>query len=452
MNHSTAKAHETFMVSVFMHSLLEGAKAAAVVKHSWQSLGLGDTLGLGFWIYTRKQGAGFLRRSSKLTFSLVLFVAVAGQSWKHLSPSKFSWSQIHIFSCLVETKQVNMQGKVPLSLYWIFLEGYIRVSPESEESSPSSSPFPGGRRFCCSQLESWGCCAKVLLWTGRVRTDGTGISHRWVGEADAGWRELCVEVTKAKFGWCLLPAEEAGGDLLTKHQAMGQKGQDIIFPFPQLAANCPAWYQGFQRWEHLETFWWIFLFWLAWGMCLFSSFLLSVVLKSCRAWLRRNETDLRCWDFFMVVCLWSNNFGQSGCQHLALAIMCLCVKSAAFLGKEEWENQELLRRTTKPATSVMRSLCLRVMWFLGKVLATGYFSAYAEMGFGSCQWLIKIHPLLHKARAYQIPEWDHDMWWGSVHVCSCWSRDPTFRALRLSDFLKDTAVVCSSSEGRSHSG
>lgn len=53
----------------------------------------------------------------------------------------------------------------------------------------------------------------------------------------------------------------------------------------------------------------------------------------------------------MVVCLWSNNFGQSGCQHLALTITCLCVKNAAFLGKEGWENQELLRRTTKPATS-----------------------------------------------------------------------------------------------------
>lgn len=31
-----------------------------------------------------------------------------------------------------------------------------------------------------------------------------------MGKADAGWRELCVEVTKAKFEWWLLPADEGG--------------------------------------------------------------------------------------------------------------------------------------------------------------------------------------------------------------------------------------------------
>lgn len=53
----------------------------------------------------------------------------------------------------------------------------------------------------------------------------------------------------------------------------------------------------------------------------------------------------------MLVYLWSNNFEHEWCYHFALTIMCLCMEKAAFPGKEDQENQELLRKAPKPVTS-----------------------------------------------------------------------------------------------------
>lgn len=198
----------------------------------------------------------------------------------------------------------------------------------------------------------------------------------------------------------------------------------------------------------------MFLFWLAWLIHFLSSFLLSVVLKCCRAWLRRNETDLGVLGLFhdMVVCLCSNKFGQNGCQHLALRVTCLCERNAAFLGKEEWENQ-LLSRTTKPASSMMRSSCLRVMWFLGKVLATDYFSAYAEMVFGWKHIHYFMMPKLTKSLSETPLVW-RVLWYLGLSPCVFLLTERPYISCTQTVLLpqRHSEFVHSSSEGHSHSG
>lgn len=255
-----------------MHGLLEVAKAAAVVKHSflratWQK-GVGYSQVSGFVVLIihqcpvfRKQWAGFLRRLSKMTHSLPKheFLAVARQSCEHWSCSgKFSWSRTHIFPSFVETKWVNMQAEAPRSLYCVFLEGYNRVWPQSEDSLSSSSPFLGGRRSCCSwqqssAVASWNavvasgstawvrrclCPVTVLLWTGPVRTDGTGhfpllgrARQMLVGGKSMGRRSL-----EQNLGGCLLFAEEAGRHL-PNTKWWGSKVSTLSFSFHKVLCS-----------------------------------------------------------------------------------------------------------------------------------------------------------------------------------------------------------------------
>lgn len=127
-----------------MHSLLEGAKAVAVVKYSWQSLGLGDTLGLGFWLYTRKQGAGFLRRSSKLLFSC----SFCGCDWAELG-------------AFVTILQVLMIPNPHLPLL-----GGAQIGKNAGWSSPELVlEFPGGLQQ--GVTSEWGVLTFLFLFPWR---------------------------------------------------------------------------------------------------------------------------------------------------------------------------------------------------------------------------------------------------------------------------------------------
>lgn len=211
-----------------MLSLLEVAKAAAVVKHSWQ-IGMGDLpgLGLGVWSYTKKQGAGFLERMSKVTFSSSA-CSFSGCGWAELGTFVTTLQVLMIPRPHLPQLSGDQTGKyagwTPLNLYWVFLEGYNRIWPESEEFSPSSSPFLGGRRFCCFQLECCGCCVKMLLWTGHVQVFPT---PTWVRQVLVRGSSVWKSLKQNLVGDCSLLKRQ--GDQLTKHQVMKQKGQDIFF-------------------------------------------------------------------------------------------------------------------------------------------------------------------------------------------------------------------------------
>lgn len=235
------------------------------MKHSclratWQKgVGYSEVSGFGVLIIHqcpvfRKQWAGFLRRVSKMTHSLPEreVLAVARQSCEHWSCScKFSWSWIHIFLSFVETKQVNMHAEVLLSLYCVFLKGYNKVWPQSEESLFSSSPFLGRSRSCCSWEQSsavaswsavvasgsvaWICrclyCVKVLLWTGPVRT------WRYRPFPTAGMEILVWEMARARFGWLAALCWRGRETVLPNTKRWDSKVRTLSFSFHKVLSD-----------------------------------------------------------------------------------------------------------------------------------------------------------------------------------------------------------------------
>lgn len=61
-----------------------------------------------------------------------------------------------------------------------------------------------------------------------------------------------------------------------------------------------------------------------------------------------------CWEFFcnMMVYWWNSSFELGGCYHLALRIMCLCMKKAMF---PESEVAKKNPKSQQPADEIIKS-------------------------------------------------------------------------------------------------